>query len=214
MYLSHLKINKLNESAFSDVSNPYQMHKRLCKGFINWQLINRLLFRIEADCSDMNNCIADVIVQNTDIKPDWSFFSAIDDYLLEAEIMEHSNVIYDPKCLYTFKLFANPTIKRNNKRIGLLNTDEQMTWIERKALRGGFDIVSCITESCKLGNGIIPRKSDDGISKYTKIEIPHLMVKFYGILKINNLELFKSTIKNGIGPAKSFGMGLLTVDKI
>ncbi len=39
-------------------------------------------------------------------------------------------------------------------------------------------------------------------------------VRFEGVLKIINKELFTKTIENGIGSAKGFGFGLLSLARI
>ena len=87
--------------------------------------------------------------------------------------------------------------KKNGYRLGLFKENDQVKWLSNKGEKGGFALVSCRT---------IP----EGISRDDKRDeqkLRHYAVRFEGILKINNPQLFEETVKSGIGSAKGFGFG-------
>lgn len=137
--------------------------------------------------------------------------------------------------VFSFRLRANPTkrIARpskgderlKGKRVGLLREEEQIDWLIRKGHErekgrpGGFEIlmkklrekndgvslVPCVTvrpEGKQLG-----RKRVKGRSR----ETTHLAVRFDGLLRVTDLSAFRKTLASGIGSAKAFGFGLLSL---
>jgi CRISPR system Cascade subunit CasE len=135
----------------------------------------------------------------------------------------------------SFRLRANPT-KRipkdkksddilKGKRVGLLREEEQMAWLIRKGRErekgkpGGFEIlmkdvegpdgetrqVPRITVQCE-GNQR-GRKKKQGRSH----EMTHLAVRFDGLLRITDASAFRETLARGVGSAKAYGFGLLSV---
>lgn len=137
--------------------------------------------------------------------------------------------------VFSFRLRANPT-KRiwsvaegqeafKGKRVGLLREEEQITWLIRKGREreqgkaGGFEIlvrevqgqngelrqiprINVRSEGTQTG-----RKKEEDLSQ----EMTHLAVRFDGLLRITDGDAFRETLAKGIGPAKAFGFGLLSV---
>jgi CRISPR system Cascade subunit CasE len=108
-------------------------------------------------------------------------------------------------------LRANPTIKKqaenkkNGYRLGLLREEDQINWLGNKAAKGGFILISCQANP----EGIIheaQNKNEDKLSHYA--------VRFEGVLQISDPDIFLGTISNGIGSAKGFGFGLLSIAPI
>jgi len=135
----------------------------------------------------------------------------------------------------SFRLRANPTkrigrvIKGDatlkGKRVGLLREEEQIDWLIRKGLKrekekyGGFEILFNETEESNGEIRRVPRvnvrlqgkqrgrKKEEGRSHSTT----HLAVRFDGLLRITDAGAFRETLVRGIGSAKAFGFGLLSV---
>jgi len=196
-----------------------------------------VLFR--ADMDDSGDRVK-LYVQSI-VKPDWSFLAGLDDYLMEEpdppkDFMEAYQKLQSGQVL-VFRLRANPT-KRiakpgdgsaylKGKRVGLLREEEQIAWLIRKGLErekgkpGGFEI---LMKEVKNRNGevrLVPRVNVccEGKQKGRKMEeerpheTTHLAVRFDGVLKVTDPSVFRETIIKGIGPAKAFGFGLLSVAK-
>jgi CRISPR system Cascade subunit CasE len=108
-----------------------------------------------------------------------------------------------------FLLRVNPSVKkeidgkRNGFRVGLLKEEDQLKWLQRKAEAGGFSINSCRA----IPEGII----HDERGKEEAGKLRHYAVRFEGTLQVVNPDLFLAAIQSGIGPAKGFGFGLLSI---
>ena len=131
----------------------------------------------------------------------------------------------------SFRLRTNPTKKvktdgrKNGIRVGLVTEEEQLTWLQRKADAGGFRLRSAIvtpegsTESrCSRQAG---KAFDEGstsgatVSVATSVQfarkMTHLAVRIEGILQVVDPVAFQQTLRCGIGSAKGFGFGLLSL---
>ena len=135
----------------------------------------------------------------------------------------------------SFRLRANPTkriakvtegdAELKGKRVGLLREEEQINWLIRKGRErsqgapGGFEILMNEVEVDNGEPGFVPRvsvrlegkqrgrKRENGHSHRTT----HLAVCFDGLLRITDADAFRKTLAEGIGPAKAYGFGLMSV---
>ena len=82
--------------------------------------------------------------------------------------------------------------------MGLYKEEEQIEWLKNKAEKSGFQLLKLV---------IAP----EGLKEDKNSQTKHLSTRFEGILKITNKEKFIETLKNGIGSAKAFGFGLLSI---
>lgn len=116
-----------------------------------------------------------------------------------------------------FRLRANPikTIKDRDKgtvekkghtftktvRVPLLHEEQQQAWLERKLL----DVAQLEILLMQPEPVLYFRKAKEGRSG--KIQT----VLFDGILTVTDTVAFNKALKQGIGPAKAFGCGLLSI---
>ena len=115
--------------------------------------------------------------------------------------------------VWHFRLVANPThsIKGSEqargKVVAHVSEKYQMEWLYKKAQKNGFTI---LTEgSCVAGSGWkLFRKNNSGKMVRLKEAV------FQGILMVDNVELFRKALVDGIGRGKAYGMGLLTIVKV
>ena len=99
---------------------------------------------------------------------------------------------------YQFKIKVNPTYQKNGKRHSFKNEEEINNWITKKATKSGFEIQNLSVK--QIIEETFYKKNHKG---------KHLQADLEGILQVTNKEKFKQTIKEGLGPAKAFGHGLL-----
>jgi CRISPR system Cascade subunit CasE len=203
MYLSRLSLNR-SRLALQWVGNPYRVHQRLkmgCEGD------PRLLFRIE------ENEAGTMILAQTQLRPVWG--AAFDDFKVLAgppEVKSFELVLQAGRA-YRFRLLANPTVKktveaegeeRRKTRLGLINEAEQVGWLERKLEAAGAEIVSVQVRSLGLVQSRKnPAKDEQGQT--------HLGVVFEGVLLAKEAEKLEEAVRVGIGPAKGYGFGLLSL---
>jgi CRISPR system Cascade subunit CasE len=202
MFLSRLFLNPRSREARRDLSDPYELHRTLLRGFPGLTRCDNepsgVLFRIEPPASAGPTA---VLVQSQQ-QPDWSFLSA--GYLLgEAQAKQFDWPAFAPGKLLCFRLRANPTKRGGNslrdrglsgKRIALLGEEEQHDWLVRKGDEGGFRV-----------GGV--RLSAAGWVRCQKSgrELSFHAVTFDGVLEVADTVLFRASLERGIGSAKGMG---------
>jgi CRISPR system Cascade subunit CasE len=104
--------------------------------------------------------------------------------------------------MFKFRLLANPTVKRNGKRVGLRSDAEQLDWIARKSDLSGFTLGRIINIP---KDDVVGRKSSSGE------DIVLTSVLFEGTLRVDDPTSFRDSLECGIGSGKAFGFGLLSL---
>lgn len=187
--------------------NPYTMHQAVYRAFPEQSDDGpgRVLYRI--DQAQRSGTVS-LLVQS-EKAPDWNKSEYLRECLLEEiESKPFTPSVVGEQRLY-FRLRANPSVKKqakdkkNGYRLGLLREEDQVQWLQRKADASGFTLVNCrvITE------GIV--RADKNHTDQDKVR--HYGIVFEGVLKVIDPDLFLSTLGNGIGSAKGFGFGLLSI---
>jgi CRISPR system Cascade subunit CasE len=201
MYLSKICLDATREWVRRRHSTGYQTHRSILRAFPNpLPAGERVLFRRE----DVESPPAIRLLVQSQTAPDWRAFVA--DHgtgLLEAPAVRH----YDPRIpagtLLAFRLLANPTVKRDGRRLGLLTEIEQVRWLARKGKEGGFVLEP---DSLRLTRqGFMRDASAEGQ------DISLLMILFEGRLQVTDEAQFARTLVEGIGAGKGLGCGMLSV---
>ncbi|HRP70042.1 MAG TPA: type I-E CRISPR-associated protein Cas6/Cse3/CasE [Turneriella sp.] len=91
-----------------------------------------------------------------------------------------------------------------SKKVGVYSEMEQLAWLARRGMAGGFQLQSAIVESTQTISAT-KKKMEGGGGEIRKI----LAVTFAGLLEVTDSETFIKTYAAGIGSAKAFGCGLL-----
>ena len=202
MYLSKVFIS------WRKARNPYDIHRELWKLFPNWPDSNRdFLFRVEKQQKGFGT---EILMQSMQ-KPIRT------DSACHIKAHREYNLSLAKGQRLRFRLRANPTKKisdqkgRINKkgeikkcRVPLIREEEQKDWLERK-----------LANICSLDALIIHSE----VPMYFRIHKEQrsgkiLTVLFDGILGVEFPSDFVDMIKMGIGPAKAFGCGLLSLARI
>jgi len=195
MYLARLRLNQ-SRIATLWASNPYRVHQRLmmaCDGD------PRLLFRIE----DTPEGETQVLVQSH-VEPNWQL--AFHDFDVLRCPPEHKafDLHLQPGRVYRFRLLANPTVKRNGNRLGLFKEEDQRSWLTRKMEDAGAKLVSTIAAPRGL------QRCDKNPAKDEHVAT-HFAVLFEGVLQAQDPGRLKEVVECGIGAAKGYGFGLLSL---
>jgi CRISPR system Cascade subunit CasE len=174
-----------------DLSSFYEMHRTIWRSFP--QDCKRILFRLEPD---------HILVQSED-RPDWGFLKKIPGYLTSATIKEFSPQFSEGQAL-VFRLRANPTknvvVGEKQQRLGIMDNEECVEWLKYKGEVGGFSLLSLeITIQPTVWKIYKPKR------------ITIIVAQFDGLLQVTDPVLFAQTVQKGLGKAKSFGVGLLSV---
>lgn len=198
MYLSKLVLNPRSRWVQQDCADRYRLHQTVYSGFAKTLADDeRILFRLEIS----RQGTITVLVQSHDA-PEWTRSEQLQraGYLVQA--IEAAP--YQPKFKHEQRLFfrleANPTVKRDGKRLALRSDEAQAEWIARKGAENGFQIDAC--QIMVVG---------DVTGRQTGHSMTWFSARFDGVLTVTDAEKFAHAVAQGIGSAKSFGFGLLSV---
>lgn len=146
-----------------------------------------------------------VILVQSVVEPDWDYAFANAMHLLAAPPQVKAfEPVFAPGQSLQFRLRANPTVKRDGKRLGLFDEASQEQWLARKAETGGFRVLSCRIMREGMRNAYKGRGEQAA-------KVTHFAVRFDGILEVTEADRFLESVKAGIGSAKAFGFGLLSL---
>jgi CRISPR system Cascade subunit CasE len=158
-----------------------------------------------------------------DIEPDWENLSqqwlspsSPFDPLPNPAVRSLEGLHLPKGRILRFRLVANPSVKktrrnengqrRNSNRVPLVYEERQIAWLEEKGVLHGFAVRHALVshpQNYTLWKRINKQKSAPPITLFT--------VRFDGVLQITDDEKFKEALLRGIGPAKAFGCGLLSL---
>jgi len=117
---------------------------------------------------------------------------------------------------FRFRLRANPCVKRDGRRVGLLRLEEQEAWIERKAQQHGFSLPRLAsfdlseTEHPRVDMRVSQEQMIRG-KQHSGNGMSVFSVLYDGVLTVTELNSFKDALNTGIGHGKVMGLGLLSV---
>lgn len=203
MYLSKIVINLKDKVARNDLKNIYELHRSIMAAFPDGDDggPGRILFRIEEGYKYGPGII--VLVQSS-VRPEWDRFERSSGYFLTTPKYKEFKPIFSKNQKFNFRLMANPTVKRDGKRLGLLKDYEQIKWIEKKATKNGFSLLQVVN---------IPKKEIEGKKPHGKDKLKFNSVLYEGLLKVDDPTLFSGCLEKGLGSGKGFGFGLLSISK-
>ena len=215
MYLSRLILNPRSRRVQRELASPYEMHRSIMRAFPGELKPGeeRVLWRV-----DEHPGLGLVLLVQSLQQPDWSWL--VEDgargYLLRGS---NANPAVKPfefaltlgqTC--TFRLRANPTVKKviagapQGRRIGIYDEEDQLAWLVRKGEQHGFSVLEARLQS----EGKV--KDEDAIHRQDRThKLELLSVQFDGVLQVTDLEKLMAAVEGGIGSAKSFGFGLLSL---
>jgi CRISPR system Cascade subunit CasE len=203
LYLSRLVLDPGTPRARQEMELPYEMHRHLLSAFPSRSDggAGRVLFRVEGQPGGAAGLT--VLVQS-EKEPNWGRLHDRQRYLLP--VRDNPAVKpYNPGGIaggqgLAFRLRANPTRKIEGKKLGLYREEEQRDWLERKAGQGGFVVlVVNLTQE-----GIVAGRI--GESRFRLVS-----VRYDGLLRVTDPELFLAGLRTGIGQSQCFGFGLLSL---
>jgi CRISPR system Cascade subunit CasE len=214
MFLSKLVINESNPLGLRSLLNPYEAHRTIWRAFPERDDggPKRVLFRIEQRKSPPHL----VVLVQSHLEPDWQPLLG-DGVLLSAKCIPADNKIrgwLESGRLLRFRLRTNPTkrlplgkrgAKEDGKRIGVYGEDAQRKWLKAKGEAAGFRVLDCRVQDRGF---VVSRKP--GCEK----SLRHLCVDFDGTLEVTEPDCFLAALESGIGSAKGFGFGLLSVARV
>jgi len=215
MTMTVIPMNLRSREVRADLADSQRLHMRIMHMFKNANReSNRVLYRVEGIDSPY------VIVQ-AESRPDTAVLP--NDYARVAirirdDIEEAFGHIHNGQKLH-FRLRANVTKKlatqqqSNGKRIAITDAQEQVEWLLRKAQQSGFAVIPDPFAIDGYAITVIDEGKFHGAKRNhtTPSKLTHAGVRYEGTLEVTDVLLFVDVLRNGIGPAKAYGFGLLSV---
>ena len=211
MYLSRIALNPKRRETMQALSMPSLMHGAVEQSFIGAR--QRNLWRVDWL---RENCFLLVLSSE---KPDFSNLVKQFGYMANEKQWETRD--YKPLLenlqegdTWNFRLMANPiqsSFKEKNEESGRgkvhahVTQDQQRQWLIKKSEKCGFKLkeVNFDVTNIQWKKFLKSRKGAKEVIIKT--------ATFEGLLTITNLELFVASLTTGIGRAKAYGCGLLTI---
>ena len=220
MFLHRIHLDPRCREARRDLSDPYQLHSTLCRAFSTPDKKcpeGEFLWRLEPE-TDPAGCPR-ILVQSKSM-PDWAGVG-VQGWLANADsgIDLKDRLKLDSLKAgqrFRFRLRANPCVTREGKRLGLLQTDEQEAWLERKGKKHGFSLpqLASFDFSEAPQERIDVRISQEQMlrgKQHTGNGIRVYSVLYNGILMVAEPDNFRTALQTGIGHGKAMGLGLMSV---
>jgi CRISPR system Cascade subunit CasE len=214
MYLSRLILNPRNRDARRDVASPYDLHRTIARVFetpegVDYRAYHQVLFRIEPPSFQAKGPI---VLVSSSVLPDWHELP--EEYLLEADTKFRQPSFTIGQTL-AFRLVANPTRKvkrpgqRQGRRMGLSDAVSEagsspvLDWLHRKGRQHGFKVMFATVTPFVM--------HERALAQPDKGKATFWGARFDGLLLVEEAGRFQEALERGVGPAKTFGFGLLTV---
>ncbi len=228
MFLSRLMLNPRSRRVQRELSNPYELHRSVCAAFPDTlPPEERVLYRVD----EHPRSGTPMLLVQSQGEPDWSGADASAGYLLCRSECKPVMLALAPGQRYVFRLRANPTVKKathdpepgahtgwvaeararraggerapgdNGVRLGLIHEEDQRAWLDRQAERCGFGVQACTV----VPEGLRHAQRPGGR------RMSHLAVRYEGVLQVLDAGRFADAVRQGIGPARAFGFGLLSL---
>jgi CRISPR system Cascade subunit CasE len=220
MFLNRIHLDLRSKEARRDLSDPYQLHSTICRAFSTPERKcheGEFLWRLEPE-TDAAGC-PHILVQSKTV-PKWTdigvkrWLADADPAINIADRLKLDRLKNGQR--YRFRLRANPCVTRNGKRLGLLNLEEQETWIARKGQQHGFSLPQLVSidrldsSQSRIDVQISQEQMLRG-NRHSGNIILVFSVLYDGILIVTEPNRFREALGTGVGHGKVMGLGLLSV---
>jgi CRISPR system Cascade subunit CasE len=213
-YLSRLILNPQSRQVQSEIANPYERHRTIMRAFPETLPDGeRVLHRLEQAGREQP-----VLLVQSVTPPGWEWLLA-GDYLLPSPpgdplpnpaVKEFELSFRDGQQLH-FRLCANPTMKKKRpdqqqgNRVPLKHEEAQRDWLARQGQAHGFRPLQLTVTAGENHYGWVGNK------EVKRQRLTLYVVQFDGMLQVTDPARLQQAVWQGIGPAKSFGCGLLSM---
>ncbi|HLT47976.1 MAG TPA: type I-E CRISPR-associated protein Cas6/Cse3/CasE [Rubricoccaceae bacterium] len=223
MYLTQIALDPRHPSVRRDLASAYELHRTLRRAASDAEE-ERLLYRLEP--GQPGGPHPTLLVQ-TLARPDWSFLDA--GYALALRGPKPFDLALREGQPLAFRLIANPTrravsardatkktrvpLKKDTKTPNKPEHRTYFEWLLDQAHRCGFNLPHSddgVPAVQAAPFHIVTRKGVGGDpSRMHRITL--FGVRFDGVLTVTDPDRLVEAVRRGIGPAKAFGFGLLSL---
>ncbi|MEU5693592.1 type I-E CRISPR-associated protein Cas6/Cse3/CasE [Actinosynnema sp. NPDC020468] len=215
MHLTRLSPNVRSREFRRDFADVHDMHRTLMSAFPDVvagtpaRHTHGVLWRLDPSTAGYTHYVQSLTA------PDWGKLPA--GYLARPAETRSLKPVVDavaPGRKLMFRLQANPTrdsrppeLEGSSRRVAHQSADDQVAWLCRKGELHGFVIPTAADGRPDVAPSPLPRLS--GQKDGTRITVD--AVRFDGHLVVTDPIAFREALVNGIGRAKAYGCGLITL---
>ncbi|MBB5157379.1 type I-E CRISPR-associated protein Cas6/Cse3/CasE [Saccharopolyspora phatthalungensis] len=226
MFLSKLQVNVASRAFRTDYANIHDLHRTVMSAFPDLpkntpaRQEHGVLWRLDASPSGYTLYI------QSQIHPDWATLP--EGYLRDrayVRCLQPVLAAIQPGRRFAFRIMANPTQaispgdkppapRRPSKRVALHRPDDQINWLLRQGERHGFTIPHTGDHGPDIAPSPSPqltgyKTATNARSGRHKITISP--VRYDGHLIVTDPNALAAAVQHGIGRAKAYGCGLLSL---
>ncbi|WP_416445189.1 type I-E CRISPR-associated protein Cas6/Cse3/CasE [Leucobacter sp. HNU] len=231
MYLTRFQINPRRRGAMKLLANAQAMHAAVLHGFPDPSPTDtgRVLWRLDRVAEQR------YLVISSPAKPDLTHLveqagwpalghgwdtAAMDTHLSGMAVGQR----------WAFRLTGNPVraLKpedgaKRGKIVAHRTVEHQLGWLSRQAEKHGFELATHEVEAveAETGNLITGEAQTTRVVRSELLRFPRdgrtvtvQAVDFDGVLQVTDADRFRAALRQGIGSARAYGCGLLTVARI
>lgn len=211
MYLSRIQLDLHHPGVRRALRDCNELHRDLMSAFPQTQTAEaarrteNMLFRLIEGKREI------ALLMSSDSAPDAESLRRRGYHLLPGAVKDVSALqdAFREGMLLRFELLASPCVKRcseqkNSRREFLRTGAERAKWLERQGEAHGFRIRNMEESALRV--------SLDGTKNGMRIHYD--AVRMTGVLEIADARAFWQAYRQGIGPGKAYGLGMLTVARI
>lgn len=217
MYLTQMPLNPARRSTRELLASPQRTHATLLSGFLPGAgERDRILWRVDSDARhQVDLFVVSPIAPSLDAMAEQAGWSTqpvwrSTDYRPFLDRLEAGQV-------WRFRLTANPTVSvrsapgSRGKRIPLVRDSEHVAWLLARSEGHGFSVLPGAHGLPNLRTSNLKRQRFERRSDGHRRVVTLLSVQFDGVLKVNDPGLLRHALVAGIGSAKGYGCGLMTL---
>lgn len=219
MFLHRIHLDPRCREARRDLSDPYQLHSTLCRAFAPQKEKcpeGEFLWRLEPE-TDPTGCPR-ILVQSRGMAA-WDnmgvkgWLAKADSAIDVVDRLKLDSLKAGQR--FRFRLRANPCVKREGKRLGLMRVDEQEAWVARKGVQHGFTLPRLqsfdLVESTERIDVRVSQEQMLRGKQHDGNGIRIYSVLYDGMVAVTEPDKFRLALQTGIGHGKVMGLGLFSV---
>jgi len=214
--LTRIRLAGTDRSLARELADPVALHRRI---MTSWGHVDAgdaraalgVLWRLETD-----EAVPVLLVQSHQLG-DWAHLPAAWTPTVVTKVIDAALDSINSGRTLRFRLRANATRKidtktgpdgerHNGRRVPLRDPEQAVAWLGRHAETSGFNLVQGTT-----GPSVTVRPSAPVTGRRSLRNVTIEAVTFDGLLTVDDPRLLYEAIRSGIGPAKAYGCGLLSV---
>lgn len=231
MYLTRFQINPHRRDASKLLASPQVMHAAVLSSFPESDSVanGRVLWRLDASGNKRLLIIASPERPDLTHLVEQAGWPSLERGWETRDYTRLLDRLGDGQ-QWAFRMTANPTYSRSPEQgekrgrvVAHRTVEHQLAWLERQATRHGFALVSeeierISNESGEPIKGVVQtvRVSKSEVLRFARgpQTVSIRSATFDGLLEVNDVVAFRAALTNGIGSARAYGCGLLTIAPI